>query len=102
MNKDADLFIHNIHSRYQDRISAAAVFTRISQDAGRRCGLYYGIYESLLISGLREYITALNKKDAETLSQYALQQGIRVNDECYRQALNTEYKCREKTSRDPV
>lgn len=36
-----DLFIKNIHSKNQDRISVALVYYTLSKEAHRGCGLYY-------------------------------------------------------------
>lgn len=44
-----DLFIKNIHSKNQDRISVAMVYDTLSKEAHRGCGLYYEIYESCFI-----------------------------------------------------
>ena len=41
-----DLFINNLHSKNQDRISVALVYDTLSKEAHRGCGLYYEIYES--------------------------------------------------------
>ncbi|WP_430981802.1 hypothetical protein [Klebsiella pneumoniae] len=39
-----DLFIRNIHSRNQDRISVALIYDTLSKEAHSGCGLYYEIY----------------------------------------------------------
>ncbi|MDH6906293.1 dpoa decarboxylase, partial [Escherichia coli] len=51
-----DLFIRNIHSRNQDRISVALVYDTLSKEAHSGCGLYYEIYESRLIGLLRDHL----------------------------------------------
>lgn len=50
-----DLFIKNIHSKNQDRISVAMVYDTLSKEAHRGCGLYYEIYESCFIGLLRDH-----------------------------------------------
>ncbi|HAU5635948.1 dpoa decarboxylase [Citrobacter amalonaticus] len=102
VNKASGLFIRNIYSRHQDRISVIAVFNRISQAAGKRSGLHDAVYESLLITGLREYIDSLNEKDAETLTLYAEYRDIHTDDEHYFQAREAENKYREALSCDRI
>lgn len=102
MNKESDLFIRNIYARHQDRISVTAVYNRISQAAGKRSGLHDAIYESLLITALREYIDRLNEKEAKTLRLYAEYWGVRTDDEHYFQAREAENKYREALSCDRI
>ncbi|HHT1743234.1 TPA: dpoa decarboxylase, partial [Klebsiella pneumoniae] len=52
-----DLFIRNIYSRNQDRISVALVYDTLSKEAHRGCGLYYEIYASRLIGLLRAHLS---------------------------------------------
>lgn len=52
-----DLFIKNIHSKNQDRISVALVYDTLSKEAHRGCGLYYEIYESCFIGLLRDHLS---------------------------------------------
>ena len=62
-----DLFIKNIHSKNQDRISVALVYDTLSKEAHRGCGLYYEIYESCFIGLLRDHLSELNEADANKL-----------------------------------
>ncbi len=43
-----DLFIKNIHSKKQDRISVAMVYDTLSKQAHRGCGLYYEYTKAVL------------------------------------------------------
>lgn len=97
-----DIFIQNIKSKYKDRISAAVIYDLIEKEAHRGSGLHYEIYESRLIGGLLEHIAYLNEKDATTLKEYAEQQGTRIDDDAYRDALEAERQCWAEIQRDQM
>lgn len=96
------LFISNINSTHQDRISVTCIYDSLSKEACRGCGLYYEIYESRFISLLRHHLSLLNEPDAEKLRQYAESQGTKVDDKTYRAALNAEQECRTELARDQM
>ncbi|ENK6701010.1 dpoa decarboxylase [Yersinia enterocolitica] len=101
MDKE-DLFIFNIHSMHQDRISVTCIYNSLSKEACRGCGLYYEIYESRFIGLLRHHLSQLNEQDAGKLRRYAESQGINVDDETYCAALNAEQECRAEIARDQM
>lgn len=101
MDKE-NLFISNIHSMHQDRISVMAVYKNMQSKAHQGCGLYYEIYESRFIGLLRHHLSQLNEPDAEKLKQYAESQGTKVDDETYRAALNAEQECRAEIAREQI
>lgn len=101
MDKE-DLFISNIHSIYQDRISVTCIYDSLSKEACRECGLYYEIYESRFIGLLRYHLSLLNGQDAEKLRQYAESQGTEIDDETYRAALNAERECRAEIAHEQM
>ena len=82
-----DLFIRNIHSRNQDRISVALIYDTLSKEAHSGCGLYYEIYESRLIGLLRDHLLELNEADANKLRRYAESKGTKIDDASYSEAL---------------
>ncbi|EOA2699001.1 dpoa decarboxylase [Citrobacter freundii] len=96
------LFISNIHSTYQDRISVTCIYDSLSKEAHQGCGLYYEIYESRFIGLLRHHLSLLNGKDAEKLRRYAESQGTKVDDETYHAILNAERECRVEIARDQM
>ena len=96
------LFISNIHSTHQDRISVVAVYKNMLSKAHQGCGLYYEIYEGRLISLLRHHLSQLNESDADKLRRYAESQGTKVDDETYRVALNAERECRAEIVREQM
>ncbi|EOL8851555.1 MULTISPECIES: dpoa decarboxylase [Enterobacterales] len=98
----ANLFISNIHSMHQDRISITCIYDSLSKEACLGCGLYYEIYESRFIGLLRHHLSQLNEPDAEKLRQYAESQGTKVDDEAYRAALNAEQECRTEITREQM
>ncbi|MDF7653013.1 dpoa decarboxylase [Klebsiella variicola] len=93
------LFISNIHSTRQDRISVMCIYDTLSKEACRGCGLYYEVYESRFIGLLRHHLLQLNDPDAEKLRRYAESQGTKVDDKTYRAALNAELECRAEIVR---
>lgn len=101
MDKE-DLFISNIHSTYQDRISVMCIYDSLSKEAHQGCGLYYEIYESRFIGLLRHHLSQLNEQDAGKLRLYAESQGTKVDDKTYREALNAELECRAEIAREQV
>ncbi|WHR19803.1 dpoa decarboxylase [Klebsiella pneumoniae] len=76
-----DLFIKNIHSKKQDRISVAMVYDTLSKEAHRGCGLYYEIYESCFIGLLRDHLSELNEADANRLRRYAESKGTKIGND---------------------
>ncbi|MGJ3288874.1 dpoa decarboxylase [Klebsiella michiganensis] len=101
MNKE-DRFIDNIHSKNQDRISVDVVYRKLAEEANHGCGLYYEIYESRFIGLLRHHLSLLNEPDAEKLRRYAESQGMKADDETYREALNAEWECRAEIVREQM
>ncbi|EDT0920219.1 dpoa decarboxylase [Salmonella enterica subsp. enterica] len=97
-----DLFIRNIHSRNQDRISVALVYDTLSKEAHSGCGLYYEIYESRLIGLLRDHLSELNEADANKLTHYAESKGTKIDDESYSDALEAERECRAEIYREQM
>ncbi|MHC0463037.1 dpoa decarboxylase [Kosakonia cowanii] len=88
-----NLFISNVYSMHQDRVTVKAVYRKLSEEANHGCGLYYEIYESRFISLLRHHLSQLNEQDAEKLRRYAESQDTKVDDKTYRAALNAEQEC---------
>ncbi|KTH89350.1 dpoa decarboxylase [Enterobacter cloacae subsp. cloacae] len=97
-----DLFIRNIHSRNQDRISVALIYDTLSKEAHSGCGLYYEIYESRLIGLLRDHLSELNEADANKLRRYAESKGTKIDDASYSEALEAERECRAKIYREQM
>lgn len=97
-----DLFIRNIHSRNQDRISVSLVYDRLSKEAHKGCGLYYEIYESCFIGLLRDHLSELNEADANKLRHYAESKGTKVDDASYSEALKAERECRAEIYREQM
>ncbi|WP_407225483.1 dpoa decarboxylase [Escherichia coli] len=97
-----DLFIRNIHSRNQDRISVALVYDTLSKEAHSGCGLYYEIYESRLIGLLRDHLSVLNEADANKLRHYAESKGTKIDYASYSDALEAERECRAEIYREQM
>ncbi|EKL1158846.1 dpoa decarboxylase [Klebsiella pneumoniae] len=97
-----DLFIKNIHSKKQDRISEAMVYDTLSKEAHRGCGLYYEIYESCFIGLLRDHLSELNEADANRLRRYAESKGTKIDDASYSEALEAERECRAEIYREQM
>jgi hypothetical protein len=87
-----DLFINNLHSKNQDRISVALVYDTLSKEAHRGCGLYYEIYESCFIGLLRDHLSEL----------YAESKGTKIDDASYSEALEAERECRAEIYREQM
>lgn len=96
------LFISNIHSTHQDRISVTCIYDSLSKEAHQGCGLYYEIYESRFIGLLRHHLSQLNEQDAGKLRRYAESQGTKVDDKTYHEALNAECECRTEITREQM
>lgn len=97
-----DLFINNIHSKNQDRISVALVYDTLSKEAHRGCGLYYEIYESRFIGLLHDHLSELDEADANKLIRYAESTGTKIDDESYSEALEAERECRSEIYREQM
>ncbi|EPG6371449.1 dpoa decarboxylase [Klebsiella pneumoniae] len=97
-----DLFIKNIHSKNQDRISVAMVYDTLSKEAHRGCGLHYEIYESCFIGLLRDHLSELNEADANRLRRYAESKGTKNDDASYSEALEAERECRAEIYREQM
>ncbi|MHB4688381.1 dpoa decarboxylase [Klebsiella pneumoniae] len=97
-----DLFIRNIHSRNQDRISVALIYDTLSKEAHSGCGLYYEIYESRLIGLLRDHLLELNEADANKLRRYAESKCTKIDDASYSEALEAERECRAEIYREQM
>lgn len=97
-----DLFIRNIHSRNQDRISVALVYDTLSKEAHRGCGLYYEIYESRFIGLLRDHLSELNEADENKLMRYAEGKGTKIDDATYSEVLEAERGCRTEIYREQM
>lgn len=97
-----NLFIRNIHSRNQDRISIAMVYDTLSKEAHRGCGLYYEIYASRLIDLFRAHLSELNEADANKLMRYAESKGTKIDDTTWSEALEAERECRAEIYREQM
>lgn len=97
-----DLFIKNIHSKNQDRISVDMVYDTLSKEAHRGCGLHYEIYESCFIGLLRDHLSELNEADANRLRRYAESKGTKIGDASYSEALEAERECRAEIYREQM
>ena len=97
-----DLFIKNIHSKNQDRISVALIYDTLSKEAHSGCGLYYEIYESCFIGLLRDHLSELNEADANKLRRYAESKGTKIDDASYSEALEAERECRAEIYREQM
>ncbi|AHE43765.1 hypothetical protein [Klebsiella pneumoniae] len=97
-----DLFIRNIHSRNQDRISITMVYDTLSKEAHRGCGLYYEIYASRLIDLFRAHLSELNEADANKLMRYAESKGTKIDDTTWSEALEAERECRAEIYREQM
>lgn len=97
-----DLFIKNIHSKNQDRISVPLVYDTLSKEDHRGCGLYYEIYESCFIGLLRDHLSELNEADANKLMRYAESKGTKIDDVSYSEALEAERECRAEIYREQM
>lgn len=97
-----NLFIKNIHSKNQDRISVVLVYDTLSKEAHRGCGLYYEIYESRFIGLLRDHLSALNESDANKLRRYTESKGTKIDDSSYSEALEAERECRSEIYRSQM
>ncbi|EAC0029794.1 dpoa decarboxylase [Shigella sonnei] len=97
-----DLFINNIKSKNQDRISVAKVYDTLSKEAHRGCGLHYEIYESCFIGLLRDHLSKLNEVDANKLRRYAESKGTKTDDAFYSEALEAERECRSEIYREQM
>lgn len=97
-----DLFIRNIHSRNQDRISVALIYDTLSKEAHSGCGLYYEIYESRLIGLLRDHLSELNEADANKLMRYAESKGTKIDDTTWSEVLEAEMECRAEIYREQM
>lgn len=85
-----DLFIKNINSKEQDRISVQKVINDISKSAHRGCGLYYEVYQARLLNELRNHTEYLDAVDAAKLTDYAASQGLYIDDDSIRAAEEAE------------
>ncbi|HCI6829185.1 dpoa decarboxylase [Klebsiella pneumoniae] len=97
-----DLFIRNINSRNQDRISVVLVYETLSKEAHRGCGLYHEIYESCFIGLLRDHLSELNEADANKLRRYAESKGTKIDDTTWSEALEAERECRAEIYREQM
>ena len=97
-----DLFIRNIYSRNQDRISVALVYDTLSKEAHSGCGLHYEIYESCFIGLLRDHLSELNEADSNKLMRYAESKGTKIDDVSYSEALEAERECRAEIYREQM
>ena len=97
-----DLFIKNIHSKNQDRISVALVYDTLSKEAHRGCGLHYEIYESCFIGLLRDHLSELNEADANKLMRYAESKGTKIDDTTWSEVLEAEMECRAEIYREQM
>lgn len=97
-----DLFIRNIYSRNQGRISIAMVYDTLLKEAHRGCGLYYEIYASRLIDLFRAHLSELNEADANKLMRYAESKGTKIDDTTWSEALEAERECRAEIYREQM
>lgn len=97
-----DLFISNVRSMHQDRVSVKVVYRKLSEEANHGCGLYYEIYESRFVGLLRHHLSRLNAQDADRLRKYAESQGTKIDDKTYCKALKAERECRAEIAREQM
>lgn len=77
-------YIRNPWSKENDGIHIDTFFKRISQDAGKRCGCHYEIYEKMCVDTLLNALVTLesrNKNDAEYVRTMAVSQGYDLSQE---------------------
>lgn len=71
-----DGFVRNIHSRHPfDVIRADVVLARIEKEAGRCCGMHFGLYQARVLSDALDYLDALPLKDRPALMGAAAKRG---------------------------
>ncbi|MFQ1377505.1 dpoa decarboxylase [Klebsiella pneumoniae] len=88
-----DLFIKNINSKEQDRISVKKVVDNISKNTHHGCGLYHEVYHARLLNELRNHTEYLNAVDAAKLTDYAASQGLYIDDDSLRAAEEAKAEC---------
>lgn len=77
-------YIRNPWSKENDGIHIDTFFKRISQDAGKRCGCYYEIYEKMCLDSLLSALArleSLNMRDAEYVKKEAVSRGYELSHE---------------------
>ncbi|ENQ7064620.1 hypothetical protein ACEQLQ_004401 [Salmonella enterica] len=84
-------FIRNPWSKENDGIHIDTFFKCIYQDAGKRCGCHYEIYEKLCLDNLLDALyklDTLNKSDAEYVRKEAVRHGYDLTQEGQQQTEN--------------
>ncbi|ELE3800528.1 hypothetical protein RC338_004836 [Salmonella enterica] len=84
-------FIRNPWSKENDGIHIDTFFKRIGQDAGKRCGCHYEIYERFCLDNLLDALyklDTLNKSDAEYVRKEAVRHGYDLTLEVQQQTEN--------------
>lgn len=77
-------YIRNPWSKENDGIHIDTFFKRISQDAGKRCGCYYEVYEKMCMDSLLNAIArleTLNMDDAQYVKEMAMSRGYELSHE---------------------
>ncbi|MEB6537352.1 hypothetical protein MXM51_22850 [Pantoea stewartii] len=77
-------YIRNPWSKENDGIHIDTFFKRISQDAGKRCGCHYEIYEKMCLDNLLNALArleSLNQNDAEYVREMAVSHGYELSQE---------------------
>ncbi len=84
-------FIRNPWSKENDAMHIDTFFKRIGQDAGKRCGCHYEIYERFCLDNLLDALyklDTLNKSDAEYVRKEAVRHGYDLTLEGQQQTEN--------------
>ncbi|MFP1744423.1 hypothetical protein [Lonsdalea quercina] len=84
-------YIRNPWSKENDAIRIDTFFKRIEQDAGKRCGCHYEIYERFCMNNLLDALYklgTLNKSDAEYVRKQASSHGYDLSQEGQQQTEN--------------
>lgn len=77
-------YIRNPWSKENDGIHITAFFKRLSEDASRRCGCHYEIYEKMCLDNFYDAIATLqqlNKADAAYVREQAQYHGYQLSAE---------------------
>lgn len=90
----ADGFFTNVFSSNKyDVISFKSLFDRMSNEANYGCGLYFEIYQIKLLDALRNYSQQLNENERVLFSVYAENEGFKLDDWFYEQAVIAYQEC---------
>lgn len=84
-------YIRNPWSKENDGLHIDTFFKRIEQDASKRCGCYYEIYERFCLDNLFAALyklDTLNKNDADYVRKEAVRHGYDLTPEGQQQTEN--------------